>query len=101
MNLTTNNITFLRDVSPNLRVEMTSIWRYHYFDGSILELSTFLKSIEDDKIYLLIPLFANKETHKTATLHLSQPFLVNNKSNSSLIINFIFDQWKSSDFELK
>jgi hypothetical protein len=34
-------------------------------------------------------------------LNLSLPFLVNNQSNSALIINFILDQWKSSGFELK
>ena len=34
-----------------------SINIHHYFDGSISELSSFIKSIGDDKIYLLIPLF--------------------------------------------
>jgi hypothetical protein len=32
---------------------------------------------------------------------LSEPFLVNNKSDPALIINFILNQWKSSGFELR
>jgi hypothetical protein len=101
MNLTTNQITFLRNVPSNVKVDMTSGWRYHYFDGSIHELSTFIKSIGDNKIYLLIPLIANSNSLKTATLNISEPFLVDNKSNSRLIIKFILEQWYSSGFELR
>jgi hypothetical protein len=56
--LTTTNITFLRDVPSHIKIDMRSGWRHHYFDGSIEELSTFIKLIADDKTYLLIPLFA-------------------------------------------
>jgi hypothetical protein len=100
MNLSRNNITFLRDVPPNIKVDMTSGWRHHYFDGSISELSSFIKLIGDDKIYLLIPLFAKSKSLQTATLNLSEPFLVNNNSNSALIIKFILEQWYSSGFSL-
>jgi len=99
MNLTTNQITFLRDVHSSVKVDMTSGWRHHYFDGSISELSTFIKLIGDDKIYLLIPLFAGSKSLSDATLNLSEPFLVDNKSNTNLIIKFIIDQWNSSGFE--
>ncbi len=77
MNLTTNNISFLRDVSSHIKVDMTSGWRHHYFDGSINELSSFIKLIGDDKIYLLIPLFISSQSLRNATLNLSEPFLVN------------------------
>jgi len=101
MNLTTNNISFLRDIPSNIKVDMTSGWRHYYFDGSISELSTFIKLIGDDKIYLLIPLFAASKSLQNATLNLSEPFLVNNRSNTALIIKFILEQWKSSGFEIK
>jgi hypothetical protein len=101
MNLTNNNITFLRDVHSSVKVDMTSGWRYHYFDGSIEELSSFIKLIGDNKIYLLIPLFASSKSLKNATLNLSEPFLVNNESNSALIIKFILEQWNSSGFEIR
>jgi hypothetical protein len=100
MNLSRNNITFLRDVPSHIKVDMTSGWRHHYFDGSISELSSFIKLIGDDKIYLLIPLFAKSKSLQSATLNLSEPFLVDNKSNPALIIKFILEQWDSSGFTL-
>jgi hypothetical protein len=100
MNLTRNQITFLRNVPSDIKVDMTSGWRHHYFDGSIGELSSFIKLIGDDKIYLLIPLFGSSKSLSKPTLNLSEPFLVDNKSNSALIIKFILEQWKSSGFEL-
>lgn len=101
MNLPTNQITFLSDVPSNIKVDLTSGWRYHYFDGSITELSTFIRLIGDGKSYLLIPLFSNSKSLKSATLNLSEPFFVNNESNPGLIIQFILEQWKSSGFETK
>lgn len=101
MNLTQTQITFLRDVPSDIKVDMTSGWRHHYFDGSIAELSTFIKLIGDGKIYLLIPLFAGSKSLKNATLNLSEPFLVDNKSNPQLIIKFILEQWFTSGFEIR
>jgi len=101
MNLTRTQITFLRNVPSDIKIDMTSGWRHHYFDGSISELSSFIKLIGDDKIYLLIPLFARSKSLSNAILNLSEPFLVNNKSNPDLIIKFILDQWYSSGFDLR
>jgi hypothetical protein len=100
MNLTNKTITFLKDVHPSIKVDMTSGWRHHYFDGSLSEISSFIKLIGDDKIYLLIPLFAGSDSLSVSTLNLSEPFLVNNKSNSVLITRFIVDQWQSSGFHM-
>jgi hypothetical protein len=41
---------------------------------------------------LLIPLFSNTKSLQIATLNLSEPFLVDNKSNPALIAKFIIDQ---------
>ena len=102
MNLSINQITFLRDVHPSIKVDMTSGWRHHYFNGfSIGEISSFLERIGDDKIYLLIPLFACSNSIQVPTLNLSEPFLVNNQSNPNLIAKFIVDQWNSSRFNKK
>jgi hypothetical protein len=102
MNLTTYDITFLRNVPSDIKVDMRAGWRHHYLDGfSITEISSFLESIGDEKTYLLIPLFAGSQSLQIATLNLSEPFLVNNKSNPELIIKFVLDQWKSSGFKRK
>jgi hypothetical protein len=99
MNISTKEITFLRDIHSSIKLDMTSRWRYHYFDGSIYELAKFIKLIGDDKIYLLIPIFI--DTESKPQLILSEPFLVNNKSNPALIIKFILEQWDSSGFRLR
>jgi len=102
MKLSIYQITFLKHVPTDIKVDMRSGWRHHYFDGfSIGEISSFIESIGDDKIYLLIPLFAASESLQIATLNLSEPFLVNNQSNSALITKFIVDQWNSSGFNKK
>jgi hypothetical protein len=101
MNFTRNHISFLKDIPSDIKIDMTSGWRHHYFDGSLIEASNFIKKIGDNKIYLLIPLFASSKSLTNATLNLSEPFLVDNKSNSSLIIKFILEQWDSSGFDLK
>ncbi len=101
MNLTTNSITFLKDIHSDIKIDMRSGWRHHYFDGSLSEISNFIKLIGDDKIYLLIPLFSSSKSLSIATLNLSEPFLVNNKSNPALIIKFIMDQWNTSGFEIR
>lgn len=91
MNLSRNKITFLKDIKYTIKVDMRSCWRHHYFDGlSISEISSFIKLIGDDKIYLIIPLFATSKSLSNAKLNLAEPFLVNNKSNSDLIIKFLF-----------
>jgi hypothetical protein len=100
MNLPTNQIPFLREVSSNIKVDLTSGWRHHYFE-KISDLATFIRLIGYDKIYLIIPLFSKSKSLENATLNLSEPFFVNNQSNPGLIIKFIIDQWKSSDFEIK
>jgi hypothetical protein len=101
MNLTTNKISFLKDIDSSLSVDMRTSWRHHHFDSlSISEISSFIKLIGDDKIYLLIPLFAGSDSLSVSTLNLSEPFLVNNNSNSVLITRFIVDQWQSSGFHM-
>ena len=101
MNLSKNQISFLRDVKSSVKIDMTSGWRHHYFDGlNQFEISRFIKQIGDEKIYLLIPLFATSKSRSDATLNFSEPFLVNNKSNSVLITKFILDQWNTSGFNL-
>ncbi len=99
MNLTTTNITFLKDVHSSIKVDMTSGWRHHNFEGlSEYEIWCFIKRFRDDKIFLLIPLFDASKTN--ATLNLSEPFLVNRQSNPVLITKFIMNQWNSSGFNI-
>jgi hypothetical protein len=97
--LSTDQITFLSDVPSNLEVDMTSGWRYHYFNAfSPSEIHLYLRLIEDNKIFLIIPLFGTSKLLSKPILHMSHPFLINKESNPLLISGFILEQWKSSGF---
>jgi hypothetical protein len=100
--LTTKQITFLSDIPSSINVDKTSGWRCHHLNSiNVYDIQSWLKLIGDDKIYLIIPFFSTSESLSKARLRLSEPFLVDNKSNSALIIKFIVEQWNSSGFELK
>jgi hypothetical protein len=73
---------------------------WYFYGLSIDEISSFIRIIGDDKIYLLIPFFATSKSFSNAKLRLSEPFLVNNKSNPVLITRFILEQWESSGFNI-
>jgi hypothetical protein len=56
-------------------VDKTSGWRHHQFDGlNVYEISSFIKLIGDDKVYLLIPFFVSSNSLSNARLRLSEPF---------------------------
>jgi len=101
MNLSTTKISFLNELPSSVDVDMSSTWRYHSFNNlDVSEINTYIKLIADNKIYLIIPVLAPSYLITTVTLNLSNPFLINNKSNSNLITNFILDQWNNSGFSL-
>jgi hypothetical protein len=83
----------------NISVDKTSGWRHHYFDV-LSEIPSFIKLIGDGKIYLIIPFMATSKSLSKPRLRLSQPFLVNNKSNSILIAKLVLNQWESSGFNV-
>jgi len=99
MNLSTKQITFLREMPANISVDKTSGWLHHYFDV-LSEIPSFIKLIGDGKIYLIIPFMATSKSLSNPRLRLSQPFLVNNKSTSILIAKFVLNQWQSSGFNV-
>jgi len=102
MNFSKTEISFLNDVPSDITVDMTSGWRFHFFhEVSIYNIATFIKTIPDDKIYLIIPLLSGSKSISKATLNLSDPFLINNRSDCNLILKFIIDQWDNSGFTVK
>jgi len=91
MNLSTYQITFLRHVPSDMKVDLTSGWRHHYFDGfTIGEISSFIESIGDDRIYLLIPLFSNAKSLQIATLNLND---FKNLLSKDFIVEKSHEKW--------
>lgn len=101
MNLSTTKISFLRDVPSTIIVDSKSGWRYRFFpEFSVYEIRTFIKLIENEKIYMIIPQFASSKSLSQARLNLSEDFLINNNSNPMLITQFILNQWDTSGFNI-
>jgi len=99
MKFTRTEINFLKDVPSNIIVDKSSGWRLYYVNN--YELSTFIRGLDFEYNYLLIPEFLGSMNHSEVKLQLSDPFLVNDRSDPDLIIKFIIDQWNNSVFTLK
>lgn len=100
MNLSTNQISFLKDLPSNIKVDMSSEWRHHFFEV-LSEIPSFIKLIGDGKIYLITLNFGVSKSFSKPRLELAAPILINNKSNPSLILQFVIEQWESSGFDIK
>jgi len=78
--LSKDHISFLNDVPSNIQVDMTSGWRYHYFDSiSPQEINLYLNQIDDNSIYLIIPLFGTSKL-------LSNPIYLVTSHNSFIFL---------------
>jgi len=99
LDLSRTEITFLRDIPSNIKIDMDSGWKFNtFYDFSLIEINTYIKSMEDNETYMIVPVFTTSVTTYSAVLNLSSPFLIDNRSNPLLIIDFIANQWKTSGF---
>ena len=103
MNLSTNKITFLKDLNKSIKIDLKSEWRLHYCQAlcfaDIYEFIWFLDNNSSfNNSYLIDPLI--KSSCSGVSLKLSSAFLVNNRSNPVLIYKFLIQQWENSGFDL-
>lgn len=97
--LSIENITFLKDIKLSIKIDTRSEWRLHCCQALILaEIYRFLTLLSNNDSYLIQPLIVS--SCSGTSIRLSGAFLVNNKSNSVLITNFIVDQLEKSGFDL-
>jgi hypothetical protein len=101
-NFTTTKIDFLNNIDKSISIDKSA--RFHYLKIYTWEASNiayFLKHIKYNDVYTVFPFISTSGLIKDPYLRLSDPFLVNTKSNPTLIFNFIDEQWKSSGFSMK
>ena len=101
--LSTINITFLKDLNKSIKVDTRSEWRLHYCNALCFDdIYHFIQLLDNNSSfynsYLIDPLI--KSSCSGVSLKLSSAFLVNNRSNSKLISNFLIQQWENSGFDL-
>jgi len=99
--LTRTSITYLKCVPNYIKIDMNSGWQFLLLpDLSLYEIQNYIKSIEKEKIFMIIPIFSTSLDLDKGLLNLSQPFLVDNKSNAHLITKLVVDQWNISGFNI-
>jgi hypothetical protein len=103
-NISTGNISFLIDVDRSINIDKSGK-NYHFtiFQVNIDLITNFIINLEDDKIYLIIPLISINRRYNDPYLTLSRQFLISNKSDPNLISDYILEQIDKTenDFEFK
>jgi len=100
-NLSITKITFLNAIPSTVKVDTSSKVKYHTFESlTFFEIKKFVLSITEGNTYLVTPIFSVANMKNKPMLLLSEPFLINNRSNSMLIHNFIVSQWNDSGFNV-
>ena len=105
--ISTKNITFIRDIQPNVKV--CGEGQYKFYDSkftqfeliNINEINNFLNLIDNDSIYQLILFISPLKTNENPWLTLSKIFLVTKFSNASLITDYINNQYKKAYFDFR
>ena len=103
MNLSTNKITFLKDLNKSIKIDLKSEWRLHYCQALCFDdIYEFIWLLDNNSSfnnsYLIDPLI--KSSCSGVSLKLSSAFLVNNRSNPVLFYKFLIQQWENSGFDL-
>ena len=91
--ITTKDISFLWNLDKRIRVNAEGIYNFDTFvELHFYDIRRFVHKLEDDKIYVVIPILSKNNTPTEPFIVLSQQFLVTNNSNSSLIAKYLTDK---------
>jgi hypothetical protein len=100
--LTRTSITHFRDIPSNIHINMDSGWNWNTFQGfSLYEVNSYIKSLEDNKTFMIVPVFTTNLTSDFVAVNLSSPFLIDNRSNPILIMDYLVYQWEHSGLSNK
>jgi hypothetical protein len=91
--LTVNKITFMKDLNDFFEISPKSKYKYfNLFRFEIKEISDFLYYLEDENIYIVIPMITVSKSLDDPVFILSRQFFVSNNSNSVIIQNYLSKQ---------
>lgn len=92
--ITTNKISFLRNLDKRIELNKTGKFSYHTSIDLMGPNSiwTFIQGLEEGKIYAIIPLLSKNATPDEPYIVLSQTFLITKYSNHRLISSFISEK---------
>lgn len=91
--ISTTIITFLNELDN--RIDINKSGKFCYYKCPSFEtedIQYFLKTLDDNKIYIIIPFISKNNWVNEPYIILSRQILITNKSNSLLLSNFINDK---------
>jgi hypothetical protein len=89
--ISTKEITLLK--SLDLRIKFNKYGKYYYYkiyeNNNNSKFWYFLSELEDNSVYMLIPIYSTNDKTDEPYITLSPQILITNKSNSLLLYNYI------------
>jgi hypothetical protein len=85
--ISTIKITFLKDLDNRIIINKLSKYEYHkiYEIRNQSKIQYFLELLEDNCVYMIIPIISANDNSDEPFINLSKQILVTNKSNHLLI----------------
>lgn len=92
--ISSKSITFLKDLDNRIIINKFGKYEYHkiYEIRNQSKIQYFLNELEDNCVYMIIPIISANDNSTEPFITLSRQILVTNKSNHLLIWNFINDK---------
>ena len=87
--ISVNEITFLKEMDNRININKFGKYYHKNLDFGYNKIWRFLNGLEDNKIYVLIPLISKNNRPDQPYIVLSQQILVSNNSNATVITEYI------------
>lgn len=91
--ISTKDISYLYNLDKRIRINAEGIYNFQTFvELHFYDVRRFFHKLEDDKIYVVIPILSKNNTPDQPFIVLSQQFLITRKSNFLLITRHLSDK---------
>lgn len=88
--ISTKEITYLKDLDKRIKINKYGKFNYwKIYESRNSKILQFFSQLEDNKVYIIIPMFSKNDRPDEPFITLSQQFLVTSNSNSLLTSDFV------------
>src|SRR5579864_2310414 len=84
-----NQITMLKDLNRNIKLNKNETIQIYTSNYGLMDLIAFIDNLEQDKIYIIIPILTANNLIDEPYIMLSQQILVTRNSEPKVLMNFI------------
>jgi hypothetical protein len=91
--ISTKEVTFLKEVNKTIIIDKNGEFKYFKFDSTWLtDIKDFISSLEDNKIYIIIPFVSMSCKIDDPYLILSRQILITKYSDPIIIHDYLYDK---------